>query len=231
MLKFHGFQKLTLLDYPGKVAATLFTAGCNFRCPFCHNAALVTHIEAGESYTEDEVLSYLEKRRGILEGICLTGGEPLLQKGVEAFLARVKSLGYAVKLDTNGSFPDRLAAMIEAGLVDHVAMDIKNAKEKYPLTVGLADFDLTPIEKSVALLLQGRVSYEFRTTVVKELHTPEDIDAIGKWIAGAEKYFLQGFIDSGDLICSDLSAESEENMRKMCEIAGKYVKKAELRGI
>ena len=175
---FHGFQKLTLLDYPGKVAATLFTAGCNFRCPFCHNASLVTHIEIGESYTEDEVLRYLAKRQGILEGVCLTGGEPLLQKGVEDFLSRVKSLGYAVKLDTNGSFPERLENILSLGVVDHVAMDVKNAKDKYPQTVGLADYDVTPIERSVALLLSGRVSYEFRTTVVKELHTVEDIEKI-----------------------------------------------------
>lgn len=227
---FHGFQKLTLLDYPGKVAATLFTAGCNFKCPFCHNASLVTHIEGSGVYTEEEVLSYLKKRHGILDGICLTGGEPLLQSGVEDFFRAVKALGYAVKLDTNGSFPERLAALIDEGLVDYVAMDIKNSKEKYPLTVGVAGFSTAAVERSVSLLLEGRVDYEFRTTVVKELHTKEDIAAIGAWIAGAEKYFLQQFVDSGDLICLGLSAESEENVREMQEIASRFVKKTDIRG-
>ncbi len=228
---FHGFQKLTLLDFPGKVAATLFTAGCNLRCPFCHNASLVTHIEQGGVYTEEEVLSYLKKRHGILDGICLTGGEPLLHAGVESFLASVKELGYAVKLDTNGTFPERLAALLDAGLLDYVAMDIKNRKEKYPLTVGIEGFPLDAVERSVALLLSGKVDYEFRTTVVKGLHTVEDIAAIGAWIRGAEKYFLQQFVDSGDLICSGLSAESVENMRKMREEAAKFVKKTDIRGI
>ncbi len=228
---FHGFQKLTLLDFPGKVAATLFTAGCNLRCPFCHNASLVTHIEQGGVYTEEEVLSYLKKRHGILDGICLTGGEPLLHAGVGSFLSSVKEMGYAVKLDTNGSFPDRLAALIDTGVVDYVAMDIKNRKEKYPLTVGIEGFSLGAVEKSVALLLSGKVDYEFRTTVVKGLHEVEDIAAIGEWIKGAEKYFLQHFVDSGDLICSGLSAESVETMRKMRDEAARFVKKADIRGI
>ncbi len=228
---FHGFQKLTLLDYPGKVAATLFTAGCNFKCPFCHNASLVTHIQNGEVYDEEELLSYLKKRSGILDGVCITGGEPLLHEGIQPFLRRVKELGYAVKLDTNGSFPERLKALVSEGFVDYVAMDIKNAKEKYPLTVGIDSFSLDAVEKSVAFLLSGKVEYEFRTTVVKEFHTLSDIESIARWIAGAEKYFLQNFVDSGDLIASGLSPESVDTMRKMKEIASKFVKKTDIRGI
>ena len=228
---FHGFQKLTLLDFPGKVAATLFTAGCNFRCPFCHNASLVTHIENSETYTEDEVLNVLEKRQGVLDGVCLTGGEPLLQNGVGEFLSRVKALGYAVKLDTNGSFPDKLKSLVESGIVDYVAMDIKNAKEKYAATAACERFSLAAIEESVDFLMKSGVDYEFRTTVVKGLHEIQDIEKIGLWIQGAEKYFLQNFVDSGDLIGTGMAAFSVEEMQKMQKIAALYVKNAAIRGI
>ncbi|MBE6568537.1 MAG: anaerobic ribonucleoside-triphosphate reductase activating protein [Ruminococcaceae bacterium] len=228
---FHGFQKLTLLDFPGKVAATLFTAGCNFRCPFCHNASLVTHIENSETYTEDEVLNVLKKRQGVLDGVCLTGGEPLLQNGVGEFLSRVKALGYAVKLDTNGSFPDKLKSLVESGIVDYVAMDIKNAKEKYAATAACERFSLAAIEESVDFLMKSGVDYEFRTTVVKGLHEIQDIEKIGLWIQGAEKYFLQNFVDSGDLIGTGMAAFSVEEMQKMQKIAALYVKNAAIRGI
>ncbi len=198
----HGFQKMTLLDYPSKVACTLFTAACNLRCPFCHNAGLVTSINAAERIDEEEILSYLKKRRGILDGVCITGGEPTLQKDLAAFIRRVKALGYAVKLDTNGTSPDLLAALIDEGLLDYVAMDVKNSKQKYAATVGLADYDLASVEKSVSLLLEGRVDYEFRTTVVAEYHTPADIADIAGWIKGAPRYFIQPFVDSGNLIGS-----------------------------
>ncbi len=230
-MKFHGLQKLTLLDYPGKVAATLFTAGCNFKCPFCHNASLVTHIQNGQVYDEEEVLTYLKKRKGILDGICITGGEPLLHEDILPFVRRVKELGYAVKLDTNGSFPERLAALVKEGLLDYVAMDIKNCREKYPLTVGIEGFSIEAVEKSVAFLLAGKVDYEFRTTVVRELHTLADIEAIGRWIEGAEKYFLQNFVDSGDLIGCGLSAQTPDIMRKMKEIISGFVKKTDIRGV
>ena len=198
----HGFQKMTLLDYPSKVACTLFTAACNLRCPFCHNAGLVTSINAAERIDEEEILSYLKKRRGILDGVCITGGEPTLQKDLADFIRRVKALGYAVKLDTNGTNPDLLAALIDEGLLDYVAMDVKNSKQKYAATVGLADYDLASVEKSVSLLLEGRVDYEFRTTVVAEYHTPADIADIAGWIKGAPRYFIQPFVDSGNLIGS-----------------------------
>ncbi len=230
-MKFNGFQKLTLLDYPTKVACTLFTAGCNFRCPFCHNASLVTHIENDYVYDEDEILDFLEKRQGILDGVCITGGEPLLQEGIGDFIERVKELGYSVKLDTNGSFPEKLIELAESKLIDYVAMDIKNCKEKYARTAGITDLQIRNIEKSVEFLLSGKIPYEFRTTVVSQFHTPQDIEEIAKWIKGADKYFLQNFVDSGDLIEEGLCAVSPETMQNMRAKAAKFIPNVEVRGI
>lgn len=230
-MNFSGFQKLTLLDYPGKVSCTLFTSGCNLRCPFCHNASLVTHIDEENFYDEEEILSFLKKRQGILEGVCITGGEPLLHEETENFIKKVKALSYSVKLDTNGSFPDKLIYLAENNLIDYVAMDIKNSKEKYHSSVGLKNFDMGNIEKSIRFLLSGKVPFEFRTTVVKELHTEKDIESIAKWIKGAENYFLQSFVDSGDLIGENLSAHTPETMEKMRSIAALYIPNVGLRGI
>jgi pyruvate formate lyase activating enzyme len=214
----HGFQKMTLLDYPGKVACTLFTAACNLRCPFCHNAGLVTKIDTAERIDEEEIFAYLKKRQGILDGVCITGGEPTLQHDLPDFIRRVRALGYAVKLDTNGSNPELLSALIDEGLLDYVAMDVKNAPEKYPATVGLADYDITPIQKSIDLLLEGRVDYEFRTTVVAEYHTPADIADIAEWIRGAPRYFLQPFVDSGNLIGSGDGKLHAPDATTLCEM-------------
>lgn len=230
-MNFNGFQKLTLLDYPGHVACTLFTAGCNFRCPFCHNASLVTHIGDSEHYSEEFVLDYLSKRKGIIDGVCITGGEPLLHDGLKDFIKKVKDMDYLVKLDTNGYLPDRLISLVDNGLVDYVAMDIKNSKEKYILSAGIDSLDITQIEKSVSFLLENHVEYEFRTTVVNELHTLQDIESAAEWISGAQKYFLQSFTDSGDLICDNLSAVETQTIKMMQEVASKYVKNVEIRGI
>lgn len=227
----NGFQKLTILDYPGKVACIVFTPGCNFRCPFCHNASLVTHIDKETYIDVDEVLAYLKKRQGLLDGVVVTGGEPLLQDGIEEFIAEIKSLGYSVKLDTNGSFPEKLISIVEKGLVDYVAMDIKNSKEKYGMTIGLKDFDITPIEKSVDFLLQNKVDYEFRTTIVKDFHTVDDIQDIVVWLKGAHKYFLQNFVDSGDLICDGLEPVSALLLKEMKEKASEFISSVEIRGI
>lgn len=229
-MKINGFQKMTLLDYPGKVACTLFTAGCNFRCPFCHNAALVTHINNDVTYSEEEILSYLSKRKGLLDGVCITGGEPLLQDGIEDFIEKIKSLGFSVKLDTNGSFPEKLEKLVNMGLIDYVAMDIKNSRNKYCLTTD-AQIDLEKIDKSISFLINSGVDYEFRTTVVKEYHSVEDIKDIGEWIKGAKRYFLQNFVDSGDLIKDGLSACELTELYKMQQIADKFVLKTEIRGI
>ena len=225
-----GFQKLTLLDFPGKTACTVFTGGCNFRCPFCHNAGLVTKMD-NEIIPEREVFEHLKKRQGILDGIAITGGEPLLQGDIEEFLRKVRELDYAIKLDTNGSFPEKLESIIENGLCDYVAMDIKNCKEKYPETIGMNNFDINAIEKSIAVLKKGKVPFEFRTTVTKNFHTIIDIENIGKWISGVENYFIQNFVDSGNLIDCNVEGVSKENMEKMLEAVKKYVPGAEIRGI
>ena len=227
-MNFNGFQKLTLLDYPGKVACTLFTAGCNLRCPFCHNASLVTHIDNSNIYKKEEILSYLAKRQGILEGVCISGGEPLLQNGIEDFIREVKDLGYSVKLDTNGFFPDKLINLVEKNLIDYVAVDFKNSYEKYASTTGI---DISPFKKTVEFLLSGKVDFEFRTTVVGGLHETQDIVNIAKAIKGAPRYFLQSFVDSGDLIMDGFCAVLPNEMKKMAFLAKDFVPNTEIRGI
>lgn len=226
-MRIGGLQKLTLLDFPGHVACTVFLQGCNFRCPFCHNASLVLGTDV---ISEDEVLRFLKKRQGLLDGVAITGGEPLLSKGLDALLEKIKALGYRVKLDTNGSFPDRLRHLIDRQLVDYVAMDIKNSREKYALTAG-ADGMLPAVEESVSLLLQGLVPYEFRTTVVDELHEPEDFSAIGRWLFGAQAYFLQAFVDSGNLLGAGMHAASKEKMELCRAEAAKHLSNVQIRGL
>lgn len=230
-MNIQGLQKLTLLDYPEKVACTIFTAGCNFRCPFCHNASLVTHVDPHNEIKKEEVLGFLRKRQGILDGVCISGGEPLLQPDIEEFLVEVKNIGYAVKLDTNGSNAVLLQRLVEQGLVDYVAMDIKNAPGKYGETIGIKEYHLENILQSVDFLLSGSVTYEFRTTVVRELHKREDFAAIGRWIRGAERYYLQGFVDSGDLIQPGLRGYTKDIMEQALEIVKRNVPNAELRGV
>ena len=225
-----GLQKTTLLDFPSKVASTVFTGGCNFRCPFCHNASLVTGLDASAVISEEEVLSFLSKRRGILDGVCITGGEPLLQKDIAQFCQKLRELGLLIKLDTNGSRPNELRSLIDGGFLDYIAMDVKNSKELYADTCGISDFP-AEVEESVDIIMNSGIPYEFRTTVVRELHTKESIEALCKWIAGAERYYLQGFIDSGDLIGNGFSAYSADEMGELLEIAKKYIPSAELRGI
>lgn len=230
-MRIAGLQKLTLLDYPGITACTVFTAGCNFCCPFCQNGSLVRPGEAEEACTGDELLAFLKKRAGLLDGVCFSGGEPLLQPDLAEWMARAKALGYRVKLDTNGSFPGRLRALVERGLVDYVAMDVKNSPEKYAETAGLRLLDLAAVRESAAYLLSRPVEYEFRTTVVREFHEREDFLAIGRWIRGAERYFLQGFVDSGDLLRSGLHACTPEEMRGFLAAAREGIPAAQLRGI
>lgn len=224
---FGGMQKLTLLDFPGKVACTLFTVGCNFRCPFCHNGSLVEG-EPFEHIPEETVLDLLKKRQGILEGVCITGGEPLLQAELSEFLRKVKALGYPVKLDTNGSQPEKLKALVEEGLIDYVAMDIKNCPERYAETAGV---EHPGVDESIDFLLSGKVDYEFRTTVVEEFHTIEDIENAAKRIRGAKRYFLQSFVESEFVLQDGLHAPSKETMEAMRKAASQYVDEISLRGI
>ena len=224
-----GLQKLTLLDYPGEIAATVFTGGCNFRCPFCHNASLVLPEKFGATLPTEEFFSFLDSRRGKLRAVCVSGGEPTMQGDLSEFICRIKEMGFLVKLDTNGTRPDVLYGLIEDGLLDYVAMDIKNSKERYGETVGVSGFDISPIEESINILRKGKVPFEFRTTVVRELHTEADIASIGEWLGGDEKFFLQTFEDSGDLIGSGYSAYSGEEMKQLVEILKGYVPNAALR--
>ena len=227
---FGGIQKLTLLDFPGKVACTLFTKGCNFYCPFCHNAYLVDLDGNEQNISDDEVLSYLNKRQGILEGVCITGGEPLLHNDIEAFITKVKDLGFFVKIDTNGSFPEKLKKLSSKGLIDYVAMDIKNTFEKYPLTAGVENPPLSQIKECIDFLIGGSIDYEFRTTVSSPLHTPQDIEEIARMLQGAKKYFLQNFVDSGNIIGQNLAPVDEKTLREMEKTARKSIPDAAIRG-
>lgn len=225
-----GLQKLTLLDFPEKIACTIFTHGCNFRCPFCHNASLVVS-QTNEHISIDEIKSFLEKRKGVLDGVAITGGEPMLQKDLKEFIKTVKDYGFLVKLDTNGCYPEKLEELIDEGLIDYVAVDIKSSPEKYSLVTGVPDFDVTPIKKTVELLKQGRVDYEFRTTVVKELHEIKDFEEIAKWLEGCERYYLQQFVDSGDIISDGMTAYDRETMEKIKNVVSEKIPCVELRGV
>lgn len=230
-MQIHGFQKMTLLDFPGRVACTVFTGGCNLRCPFCHNALLVTELQKSDVIPTDSVISYLEKRTKLLDGVAITGGEPLLQPDIASFIRKIKSMGYAVKLDTNGAYPAKLRDLVEEGLVDYVAMDVKNCREKYGETVGIPNFDVSKIDESIRFLLSGKVDFEFRTTIVKEFHTVSDIEKLSEWIAGAPRYFLQNFTDSGNLIGENMHECSKETLASMRSAALKHVQACETRGV
>lgn len=207
-----GLNQTTLLDYPGRVAATVFTGGCNFRCPFCHNAGLVLTPAAQKALKEEEVLAYLEKRKNLLKGVCITGGEPTLQADLPDFLSRIKELGYAIKLDTNGYCPNVIKALAGRGLIDYVAMDIKNSLEKYAMTAGKERLDVENIRESAAFLMESGIDYEFRTTLVRELHTQEDLLKIADWIQGCAGYFLQQFQDNENVIKTGYHGYTEKEM-------------------
>ena len=224
-----GYQKLTLLDYPGRTACTVFTGGCNLRCPFCHNAGLVRTPLAGPNLT-DEVLAYLAKRKGILDGVCVTGGEPLLQPDLVGFLQAVKEMGYAVKLDTNGMLPGRLAEVLATKLVDYVAMDIKSSPDGYPAATG-TDADVSAVSDSLSILRDSGIPFELRTTAVRGIHTEADFDAIGRWIGDVPAYFIQRFVDSGQLLGSGFDAFSPEEMERLLTTVRKYTPSAQLRGV
>ncbi len=223
-------QKLTLLDYPGKVACTVFLHGCNLRCPFCHNAGLVVRTPE-ESVSLDELYSFLKKRQGILEGVAITGGEPLLDDGIFDLLRGIKALGYPVKLDTNGFYPKRLKLVIDEGLCDYVAMDIKNSPERYAETCGLKRVDMDAVRESIAILEGSSVDHEFRTTVVSGLHNEESLLGAAALIKGAKRYYLQCFKDSGDTIKKGCCAYDENTLKALCEAVCAVIPSAELRGM
>ncbi len=226
-----GLQKLSLLDFPGKVAATVFTGGCNLRCPFCHNAPLVLPRRGTSALDAGGVLDFLASRRGLLDGVVLSGGEPLLQPDTADFLAEVKAMGFAVKLDTNGCHPDALADILDRRLADYVAMDIKNSLEKYPWTVGVPGFDTAPVERCARLLMGGPADYEFRTTLVRPFHEAGDMETIGRWLRGARRYYLQAFVDSGDLVGGGCVPFTPEEMEGFLQAARPFFQSAALRGL
>ena len=229
-----GLQKMTLLDYPGKVACTVFLGGCNFRCPFCHNSELL-EVTAPPVMDDTALLAFLKKRAGLLDGVCVTGGEPTLSPELPELLRRIRALGYAIKLDTNGSRPDVLRALAAEGLVDYVAMDIKNSPAAYPETAGLPKLDLSRIEESIRFLAEGHVEYEFRTTVVKPLHSPDRIRDMGQWLrsltGGVPKLFLQPFTDRDTVPFAGLRAPEEDELRDYVNILSGYVNSVTVRGL
>jgi len=230
-MQIHGFNKTTLLDYPKHLAATIFLGGCNFRCPFCHNASLVTRVATQPVISTDEVFSTLKKRKGILEGVCITGGEPTIYPELPSFIQDIKALGLKVKLDTNGSNPSMLKLLVNSNLVDYVAMDIKNSMEHYDLSIGVKNYNMDNIKESVTYLLSSSIDYEFRTTVVYEHHTMEDFISIGQWIHGARAYYLQPYKDSGDILSPGLSSPSKESLYEFTEALAPYVSSVSIRGL
>ncbi len=230
-MKIYGINKTTLLDYPGHVAATIFTGGCNMRCPFCQNSGLVLAPEQQPEISEDEALTFLKKRKGILEGVCITGGEPTLQTDLESFIRRIRELGYLIKLDTNGYRPKVLGHLLDRGLLDYVAMDIKASRERYGIACGLPDMELAPIEESVELLKSSRITYEFRTTVVKGIHSPEEFTAIGQWLQGCRTYYLQSYRDSDQVMRPGYESFDPGELENMRKRAAEYIPQTALRGV
>lgn len=229
-MNIQGLQKMTLLDYPGRVACTVFLGGCDFRCPFCHNFELV----AGPMPTaieEEEFFSFLDKRHGLLDGVAITGGEPCLRRDLPNFLEKIREAGFPVKLDTNGNHPAMLRQLVDEGLVNYVAMDIKNSPGKYAQTIGLPTIDLEPIDESIRFLMHSNVTYEFRTTVVGEFHEERDFEEIGKWIEGADRYFLQAFTDRDTVPDRTLTPPDPRALQAFRDTASRYVKRAEIRGL
>ena len=230
-MQIHGFNKTTLLDYPRHLAATIFLGGCNMRCPFCHNASLITDVTSQPMIPEQEVLTYLAKRKGILEGVCVTGGEPTLQPDLAAFISKLKALGLKVKLDTNGTNPRLIKSLVEDGLIDYVAMDIKNSFEKYAITAGLNHLSIEPIRESVDFLLSSHLNYEFRTTIVKEYHDREDMLSIGRLLSGAKAYYLQSYKDSGDILQPGLHSHTRETLDDYVKLLAPMIPSVSIRGL
>ncbi|MFP4697650.1 MAG: anaerobic ribonucleoside-triphosphate reductase activating protein [Eubacteriales bacterium] len=230
-MKLCGLVKTTLLDFPGHLAATLFIGGCNFSCPYCHNKTLVQMPSNSSTLSYNSLIEFLSKRKEILEGICITGGEPTLHKDIVPLIKDIKNLGYKVKLDTNGSNPEILSTLYNKKYLDYIAMDIKNSPQKYNNTINLKHFDLSSINKSIDLIMSSTVHYEFRTTIVKELHSEQDIIDIGKWIKGAKFYFLQNFQPSKEQLVPGFSSHSKETLNHYIDILKPYILNVSLRGI
>lgn len=230
-MNIHGFTKTTLLDYPSKTAATIFTGNCNLRCPFCHNHELVLTPEVFPKEDDDLILAFLKKRFGILKGVCITGGEPTLQPDLSQYIRKIKDIGYLVKLDTNGFNPNVLSSLIKDRLIDYCAVDIKAGHDNYAKAVGLSNVNLAPLEKTISILSKKEIDYEFRTTAVKGINTEEDFKDIAKWLPSDCKYFIQSYKETegiGDQACS--SFEKEE-LDHFLDIVKPHIPLCSLRGV
>lgn len=226
-----GFEKLTLLDYPENIACIIFTRGCNLRCPFCHNSSILEFSNETSKITEKEIFDYLEKRKNILDGVCITGGEPLLQADIKEFIKKIKNLNLKVKLDTNGTNYLKLKELLDENLLDYVAMDIKNVYEKYPITTGIKNLDIENIKKSIALLKKSKVEYEFRTTIVKNFHTFEDVENLCKLVGKDSNYYIQNFINSDNVLEKNLESFSNEDLEKLKEFLNNNYNNVKIRNM
>lgn len=226
-----GFEKLTLLDYPENIACIIFTRGCNLRCPFCHNSSILEFSNETSKITEKEIFDYLEKRKNILDGVCITGGEPLLQADIKEFIKKIKNLNLKVKLDTNGTNYLKLKELLDENLLDYIAMDIKNVYEKYPITTGIKNLDIENIKKSIALLKKSKVEYEFRTTIVKNFHTFEDVENLCKLVGKDSNYYIQNFINSDNVLEKNLESFSNEDLEKLKEFLNNNYNNVKIRNM
>lgn len=231
-----GLQKLTLLDFPGKVACTVFLGGCNYRCPFCHNSELFLG-QVEEVMSTEAFLEFLKKRQGLLEGVCVSGGEPTLYPELEQLLEQIRALGFGVKLDTNGSRPAVLKQLVSRGLVDYVAMDVKNSPSLYGRTVGLEHMALEPVEESLRFLIGGAVDYEVRTTLVDQFHSGQSVEEMGQWLAALvpgkkpARLFLQPFTDRDTVAVAGLRAPTEDDVVRFADILTPYIEKVTIRNL
>lgn len=230
-MKIYGYQKTTLLDYPGHVAATIFTAGCNFKCPFCHNADLLLSPDSSTLVLEEEIFAFLKKRRNILSGICITGGEPSLQPDLSDFILKVRDLGYKIKLDTNGYRPEILFHLLQNDLLDYIAMDIKSGYSHYKTIAGIPDLNMDLIKESISIIESSKTDYEFRTTVVKELHSEQDFHEISEMLSANSPYYIQSFQDSGNILTPGLSSCDTDTLKHYLSIVSAKLSHAALRGI
>lgn len=231
MIPIYGLQKTTLLDFPGHVASTIFLGKCNYRCPYCQNSSLLDPRDMAPVFTEEDVYQHLHKRKCILEGVCITGGEPTLTKELKSFIKNIKHMGYKVKLDTNGTNPSLLKELLQENLLDMVAMDIKNSLSRYGRTVGIPEYNTKPVEETVELLKESRICYEFRTTLVKELHRKEDLLSISEWLQGPSPYFLQNYKDSDEVLTKGLQGFSTEELSNLLSVVRPLLPNSSLRGV
>ena len=231
MIPIYGLQKTTLLDYPGHVASTIFLGRCNYRCPYCQNSSLLDPRDLEPAFTEEAIFTHLHKRKGILEGVCITGGEPTLTKELRQFIENIKEMDYLVKLDTNGSNPAMLAELMQNGLLDMVAMDIKNSLAHYGTTIGIPSYNTKDVEESVELLKAGSIPYEFRTTLVKELHSKEDLLSISQWLQGDSPYYLQNYRDSDEVLTQGLHGFNNDELTELLDIVHPLLPNTSVRGV